>query len=121
MGSSNDHRSHCSHKHLLSYSIKEAQTSDTYDIIHKKFTQLRRSERATALKQEVGGTKNGLVIFTQMTTTEALEIHNLRMIHIEIHLKEQRPRDMNPVRVTIQTECKNNREEYQQIHLDHNV
>lgn len=54
------------------------------------------------LKQEVGGTENGFVIFTQMTTTEALKIHNLRMIHIEIHLKESRRRNKNLVRVPIQ-------------------
>jgi len=78
-------------KHLHSYGIKEAH--NIRHIRHNTYIgnshNTRCSARATTLKQEVGGTENRLVIFTQMTTTEALEIHNLRMIHIEIHLKNQ--------------------------------
>lgn len=82
-------RSQCSSKRFVSYSINEAHNirhirHNTWEI----HTGLDVVGELLFLIQEVGGTKNGLVIFTQMTTTEALQIHYLRMIHIEIHLKK---------------------------------
>lgn len=54
-------------------------------------TQISGVETAT-LNPNVGGTKNRRVIFTQVAPPEALQIHDLRVIHKEIHLNTRHSR-----------------------------
>ena len=73
--------------YIYIYNIIRTYNSTNYNITspYKWYfsTSYTRSE------QKIWGAKDRCMIFTQVVSPEAFQIHDLRVIHIEVHLEEE--------------------------------